>query len=171
LVGSPALRMTTFIGFHRAAKAVGTYATGLASDSSPTVFTFPATPMIVNGLLSILSSPTALSMGSSFGQNLRAISSLMMVTCDPVPSLSSNSRPRSGILMVRKYTGLTMRQSAEGLLPSGGAACPSIRTSPAVLPPPNGTPLVIPTDCIPGSAAVSSSRSAEHQPELQSLAY
>src|ERR1041384_8052530 len=86
LVGSPALRMTTFIGFHRAAKAVGTYATGLASDSSPTVFTFPATPMIVNGLLSILSSPTALSMGSSFGQNLRAISSLMMVTCDPVPS-------------------------------------------------------------------------------------
>jgi len=49
-------------------------------------------------------------------------------------SRSSNSRPLNGIPNVRKYPGLTIRQSAEDLVPSAAAGLPSTWIWVAVFP-------------------------------------
>src|SRR5258706_5966414 len=73
----------------------------------------------------------------------------------------SNSRPRSGIFIDRKYPGLTSRQSADAGT-SAGSVRPGIASSVLVFPPDSGTALDVATDWTPGSAATVGSRRSKN---------
>src|SRR4030081_1254125 len=82
--------------------------------------TSPTTPTTVKGFLSATRYSTR-PRGSSLPQNFFAVASLTIITRGAAgPSASVKARPRtSGIAIVRKKPGLTIRQSI-GMAVSGG---------------------------------------------------